>query len=577
MGNNTKNGLADGSRNNNKVLLVLLPYWDPLIPPHGISCLKSFLRQQGHNVHTIDMNIEDEFRIIYDSYFQTLKQGIPKFNQANFYNIGHHAFRDHLLAQLNQGEREDTDYIELVKTIIYNTFYFYIDTALIQALNKLLRDFYIRLEEFFLELLEHEQPAVLGLSVNSGTLPASLHAFRITKQKYPHIMTVMGGSVFVDQLAIGSPNLEYFLEKTPFIDKIIIGEGELLFHKLLCGELNPFQRVFTLRDIQDEVVNLSQMQVPDFTDLQTQYYPYLVMYASRSCPFNCSFCCERVLWGTYRKKEIRQVVQELSELHQQYGARLFLMGDALLNPIITDLASGLLESGLPIYFDGYLRADKHVCNLENALSWRRGGFYRARIGAESGSQHVLDLMDKRITPLQIKAAVSTLALAGIKTTTYWLIGHPGETEEDFLQTLNLIEELRDDIYEADPNPFYFYLSGQVNSASWVQKNSCRPLYGEAIRGQILIQQWYMEGEPCREEVYHRLFRFVECCQSLGIPNPYSLKGIQMADERWKILHKNAVPTLLELKDDKFTMERRDSIKELNYAQNTFCEEGDFAF
>jgi radical SAM superfamily enzyme YgiQ (UPF0313 family) len=220
------------------------------------------------------------------------------------------------------------------------------------------------------------------------------------------------------------------------------------------------------------------------------------------------------------------------------------MCDSLLNPLITNLSKELLKRNIPVYWDGYLRADKQVCHTRNTLLWRRSGFYRARLGLESGSRHILNLMDKKITPAQIIKAVCSLAYAGIKTTTYWLIGYPGETEEDFQQTLDLIEALKDNIYEADCNPFEFFLTGQVGSGKWQGKESIR-LYPEHARDMLVTETWYLSGEPSREETYQRVNRFIRHCQKLGIPNPYSMIDIHKADLRWKKLQLNAVPSLVD--------------------------------
>lgn len=85
------------------------------------------------------------------------------------------------------------------------------------------------LEDYVLDLLDRCKPDVFGVSVFDGTLPAAMFAFELAKRKYPQIKTVMGGGVFADDLKPGSPNFEYFLQLTPYIDKIIVGEGEGLF------------------------------------------------------------------------------------------------------------------------------------------------------------------------------------------------------------------------------------------------------------------------------------------------------------------------------------------------------------
>jgi radical SAM superfamily enzyme YgiQ (UPF0313 family) len=362
--------------------------------------------------------------------------------------------------------------------------------------------------------------------------------------------TVMGGAIFTGELDLRSPNLEYFLEHTPYIDKIFVGEGEELFLHYLRGELPQRQRVYTLADIDNRLLDLDKSTVPDFSGLELRYYPHLASYTSRSCPFNCTFCSEKVFWGRFRKKKAARIVEELTRLSAQYKTQLFLMADSLLNPVVKELSETIINEGLSFYWDGYLRADPSVCNPDNTIQWRRGGFYRARLGLESGSPSILEAMGKKITPAQIREAVSALAQAGIKTTTYWVIGYPGETEEDFQQTLDLVEEMKDDLYEADCNPFAYFLTGQVESDRWAEKNRSRLLYPPEARDMLMLQTWILDTPPSREETYDRVNRFTAHCRALEIPNPYSLRDIYRADERWKKLHANAVPPLAEFLDAK---------------------------
>jgi radical SAM superfamily enzyme YgiQ (UPF0313 family) len=183
-------------------------------------------------------------------------------------------------------------------------------------------------------------------------------------------------------------------------------------------------------------------------------------------------------------------------------------------------------------------------------------------------------MGKQITPDQIKTAVSSLAYAGIKTTTYWVIGYPGETETDFQETLRLIKELKNDIYEADCNPFLYFFSGQVNSHEW--KENSIPLYPEEAREILLIQTWVLDSEPGREEVHDRVCRFIDHCRRLGIPNPYSLNDIYKADERWKQLQENAVPSFWEFKTNNNVNENK-KVKNISIALNAMQHDGNWGF
>jgi hypothetical protein len=248
-----------------------------------------------------------------------------------------------------------------------------------------------------------------------------------------------------------------------------------------------------------------------------------------------------------------------------------------LNPVITGLANEFINSDVTLYWEGWLRAEAEVCHRDNTISWRRGGFYHARIGAESGSPRLLKMMGKKITRQQIKEAVSSLAYAGIKTSTLWIVGYPGETEEDFQQTLDLVEELKYDIYEAEATPFWYYLNGQANSQQWRKDHKQICLYPEPDKDMLMVQSWILDGEPTREETFKRLHRFIRHINQLGIPNTYSLLDIYKADERWKNLQKNAVPPFMEFKNKNRHIDECRRVKKLAKIESINFNDVNFGF
>lgn len=559
---------------NNTIVLAMLPYWTPLVPPQGIAHLKTFLQHHGYRVVTADANTDKRFKRLYDQYFAVLARYVPKEKQGNFFNIGHDVLRNHMLAHIHA--QDQALYRRLVADIVLKTFYTNLDDGGVLELNGVLDQFYERMEEFILELLERENPGVLGLSVLRDTIGPSLFAFRLAKEKFPHIKTIMGGAIFSDHLLKDTPNFEYFLERAPYIDNIVIGEGQNLILKLLNGELPEGQRVFTLADIDRQVLGFSPENTPDMDDFDVKgEYPYLAAQASGSCPYQCSFCNVAAFYGEYRQKDPKQAVREMIGMYRKYGKQVFFMNDSLLNYVAGDLADQFLESGVALYWDGYLRVDENVCDIDTTIHWRRGGMYRVRLGVESGSQHVLDMMDKKITPALTEQTLSTLAMAGIKTTTYWVIGHPGETEEDFQQTLDLLERLKNVIYEAECNPFIYGYGGQAATDQWREMRQL--LYPDWAKEMLVLQTWIVDADPTREVAYDRVNRFVRRCEELGIPNPYSINDIFNADTRWQKLHKNAVPNLLELNDESLYIDECKHIQPVGLLQKTLDDDGDFDF
>ncbi len=92
------------------------------------------------------------------------------------------------------------------------------------------------------------------------------------------------------------------------------------------------------------------------------------------------------------------------------------------------------------------------------------------------------------------------------------------------------------------------------------------LYPEDLQNILVFQTWLLDCQPNRDVIYERMNRFVAHCRKLGIPNPYSMHDIFQADERWKKLHKNAVPPLVEFKNAANYIDENKHVKKINTVQ-----------
>jgi len=125
------------------------------------------------------------------------------------------------------------------------------------------------------------------------------------------------------------------------------------------------------------------------------------------------------------------------------------------------------------------------------------------------------------------------------------------------------------------------LTGQMESDEWKRKNKSILLYPESAADMLIIQTWIMDVEPFRDEIYRRVNRFVQHCKKLGIPNPYTLQEIYKADDRWKKLHKNAVPPLVEFIQAKNNqigyIDENKRVKKMIFGQNVVLDDGGWVF
>jgi hypothetical protein len=98
-----------------------------------------------------------------------------------------------------------------------------------------------------------------------------------------------------------------------------------------------------------------------------------------------------------------------------------------------------------------------------------------------------------------------------------------------------------------------------------------------MNDMLVFKSWTLDIQPSRQETYQRVFRFVNRCKELGIPNPYSLNEHFKADERWKKLHKNAAPSLVDFRDKGKYIDETQQVKKLRFLKKRVEESHEFGF
>ena len=513
------------------ILLIKPPYFSPWTPPLGISILKTFLEQQGYAVKCLDLNTDPDLWGMHHKYFGAL-QTLESVHINDGYSKLWWILNAHMIAYANDASPADCARVLERVTPYYGIT---INQPIINTLIPLIDQFFKRMKAVVNEI-DLSRFSTVGTSTYTTSLGPSLFLLKHIKRAFPNIKTVMGGGVFADDLALESDNLHTLVRDYDFVDHIILGEGELLLLKLLEGELAD-KRVISLAALSGKTLEMKEVPVPDFSDTNPGSYYHLSIEGARSCPFQCSFCSETIQWGEYRKKPMNMFAEQVVDLAKRYQNNSFFMGDSLMNPYITPFATKLLEMNASILYDGYLRADKPVTHQNFVKLWADSGCYRVRLGIESAAARVLDSMDKMTTPKVISDVLKTLANEGIRTTTYWIVGFPGETEEDFQETCDFISEHHRFIYELEAHPYYYYPYGQIGSRLY----QCYSLYPEEVTDILKFKVWDIEeARPARAERYDRLRRISKLASDLGLPNIYTMPERYAAERRWHTLYPNTV-------------------------------------
>jgi radical SAM superfamily enzyme YgiQ (UPF0313 family) len=168
---------------------------------------------------------------------------------------------------------------------------------------------------------------------------------------------------------------------------------------------------------------------------------------TRGCPYACNWCAKPLYGKRYTVRSPEQVVDELELLVRRYGCDHFWITDDLfgLKPGWAQRFAALVqERGLKLHYTIQTRADLVLRDTDDLRAMSRAGLETAWIGAESGSQRILDAMDKGITRAEIDGAVQALKQQGVKPALFLQFGYLGETAEDIRLTHQMVDQLQPD-------------------------------------------------------------------------------------------------------------------------------------
>ena len=251
-------------------------------------------------------------------------------------------------------------------------------------------------------------------------------------------------------------------------DAIILGEGEATLRELIdrWSTNDEWQNVPGIAFI-NETATQTTMKRPVLRDLDSlplpawdliDIAPYreiwmrsqgffsLNIATTRGCPFKCNWCAKPIYGNRYNCRSPEHVVRELELLRDRFAPNHIWMCDDIfgLKPGWAQSFRDLvLERGLELRYKIQSRADLLIEN-DTIEALAQSGLHEVWIGAESGSQKILDAMDKGITVQQIAAARAMLKKHGVRTGFFLQFGYIGETEEDVRLTIAMLEELMPD-------------------------------------------------------------------------------------------------------------------------------------
>ncbi|MGO8820776.1 MAG: B12-binding domain-containing radical SAM protein [Desulfomonilaceae bacterium] len=315
----------------------------------------------------------------------------------------------------------------------------------------------------FLDRIKTIDPKVVGFQVFSSDVSSVKTCIRIVKEIVPDSVVIIGGP---HVSARGIQSLRDF----PDADFGFQGEAEiglpLFARRVLKSEEIPFEKIPGLiyRD-KSEIRATDRVFVEDLDSLgfpawdlmppssypdapQGAFYekfPIAPIASSRGCPYTCAFCGSPVNMGNrLRFRSLQSVLSEMELLYVKYGVREFHFIDDMFNASkkrVVEFCQKLAEKNWHISYTFPNGLRLNTLDKESLTWMKKTGAYAFTVGIESGSQRILDAMNKKLTLELIRAKVNLIAEVGIEPSGFFLIGFPGETKMDMEKTLAFAKSL----------------------------------------------------------------------------------------------------------------------------------------
>lgn len=273
------------------------------------------------------------------------------------------------------------------------------------------------------------------------------------------------------KVIVGGPEPANYAEQ--YLDSgahvVVAGEAELTLEQLLRSNLDPVTWPIIpgilFRSADGTVARTSP--APLIKDLDAQPWPdrgqapierYLAVWrehhnvgsvsliTARGCPYHCNWCSHSVYGKTHRRRSPRAVVDEIEWIVNRYNPEMLWLADDVFtihHGWLFEYAAEMQRRSLRIPFECITRADR--VNDRVIATLASLGCFRVWIGSESGSQRILDSMQRGVTVQQVRSATALCKQNGIQVGMFLMWGYDGEEIEDIQATVDHVKQCQPDV------------------------------------------------------------------------------------------------------------------------------------
>lgn len=305
------------------------------------------------------------------------------------------------------------------------------------------------------------KPDLIGISIRTAKFFISETLIKLVKKNFPDTIIIAGGP---------HPTIEpeHVLLRTK-ADFVIRGEGEYILPELVRrinyqennllgleglsyrknGKLRHNPAAALISDLdsiafpnKDIILYRDALLCDDFGNI----------FSSRGCPFSCSFCDSRSIWTRkVRRRSPKNIVDEVSQVKEKYGTSFFGFYDDCFvtkSEHTIQLCEEIKNRGLnklpKAEFRWWCEVHPQFISKEIVQTIKEANCVAVAIGAESGSQKILQRINKASSIDLIRKSCAIIKEAGLDLSLFFMIGFPYETEEDIYQTVEFMKELDPD-------------------------------------------------------------------------------------------------------------------------------------
>jgi radical SAM superfamily enzyme YgiQ (UPF0313 family) len=340
--------------------------------------------------------------------------------------------------------------------------------------------------------LERTPGGVLGIYTNLMTRPSVLGIMAAARDNGWRVI-------------LGGPESANYAEEylSRGADVVVIGEGELAVDELLSAL--PARGVHALHDVRGivfrdgsgtcvrtperpKIPDLDALPLPDrgaidmhkYVDVWRRHHGMgsVNLITARGCPYKCAWCSHAVYGYSHRRRSPANVVAEVTEIVERYQPEQLWYADdvfSISHPWLNTYAAAMRERGLHLPFETITRADRLQTEAA-AATLAELGCYRIWIGAESGSQRILDAMRREVTLEEVHRAVQLAHSHGMQVGMFLMWGYEGEELEDIAATVDLVRQ-------ANPDTFLTTVSYPIKGTP----------YFDAVRERVHMSQAWAQG------------------------------------------------------------------------------------